>query len=70
MASDDLRAVREACQETFRLREEHAWPPPIALQASWREPFAAMARAVGLHEADLESAEDALHEFVTAIEAA
>lgn len=70
VASDDLGAVREACQETFRLRAEHAWPPPITLQESWREPFAAMARAVGLHEVDLESAEHALHAFLTAIEAA
>lgn len=70
VSDDDLRAVREACEETFRVRAEHAWPPSIVMPASWRQPFAAMARAVGLDEADLEGAERSLRDFLAAIEAA
>lgn len=34
----NLRAVREACEDTFRVRAEHPWPPAIVLPPSWREP--------------------------------
>lgn len=66
----DLRAVREACEETFRIRAEHPWPPMIALPPSWREPYAAMARTLEIEEAELDDAERALRAFLETIEAA
>lgn len=70
VSGHDLREIRAACQETFRVRAEQAWPPEITLPANWREPMAAMSRAVGLAEVDLENAQHNLREFVRAIEAA
>ncbi len=64
VADDDLPAVREACEETFRVRGEHAWPPAIALPLQWRAPFAALAAAVNLPITDLGEAERALQAFV------
>ena len=64
VADDDLPAVREACEETFRVRGEHAWPPAVALPTHWRAPFAALAAAVKLPVADLTEAESALRVFV------
>lgn len=66
----DLRVVREACEDTFRVRAEHPWPPAIVLPPTWREPYAAMARALGIQETNLANAERALREFLAAIEAA
>jgi hypothetical protein len=66
----DLRAVREACEETFRIRAEHAWPPTIVLPSTWRDPYASMAQAVGIGAHSLDAAEGALRAFVAAIIAA
>lgn len=64
VADDALSAVREACEETFRLRAEHAWPPVIALPPHWRAPFAALAAAVKLPVTGLTDAESALQTFL------
>jgi len=66
----DLRAVREACLDTFRARAVHDWPPEIRLPAHWSGPYSAMARALGLPEVDLRVAERARQTFLAAIEAA
>jgi Nucleotidyl transferase AbiEii toxin, Type IV TA system len=63
----ELPSVREACEETFRVRAEHLWPPPIALPVAWTAPFAAMAAGVGLSITDLAVAETELSEFCDAI---
>lgn len=66
----DLHEVRAACEDTFRVRAEHSWPPAVILPTSWREPYAAMARALGIEEAELGAAELALRAFLAKIEAA
>ena len=70
VADADLRAVKEACEETFRARAEQTWPPRIEMPASWRIPFAKAARAVDIEEVDLQSAERVLNDFLAVIEAA
>lgn len=64
VAGDDLPAVREACEETFRVRGEHVWLPVIVLPQHWRATFAALAGAVELPVTDLTNAENALQSFV------
>ena len=64
VADDEISAVCEACEETFRVRGEQAWPPAIVLQPHWRAPFAALAVAVKLPVTDLTEAESALQTFV------
>jgi hypothetical protein len=70
VSDDGLRDVREAWQETCRIRKGQARPRAIVMPPSRREPYGAMACTVGLDEADLESAEGALREFLAEIEAA
>lgn len=65
--SAELPAVREACEETFRVRAEHAWPPPLALPAHWERPFAAMAIGLDLPTTTLPEAERELQEFLARI---
>ncbi|MDQ6736076.1 MAG: hypothetical protein M3Z30_00045 [Gemmatimonadota bacterium] len=64
VADDERPAVSDACEETFRVRGEHAWPPAVALPTHWRAPFAALTAAVKLPVADLTEAERALQVFV------
>jgi hypothetical protein len=44
-ASTDLRTT---CEETFAVRQRHAWPPEVVLHAHWREPLEQQAVAMGL----------------------
>ena len=67
VGTDGFSAIREACEETFRLRVAHAWPPAITLPERWREPFAALATAVGLEVTALDVAELELRAFIDAI---
>ena len=39
----ELPPIREACLDIFRARREHAWPPALAVPASWAEPYARLA---------------------------
>lgn len=72
LAPAELPRVREACEETFRLRAEHPWPPDITLPEAWAVPFEAMARQVELEVTALPEAEIAiktlLHSILTATE--
>ncbi|MEJ7813113.1 MAG: nucleotidyl transferase AbiEii/AbiGii toxin family protein [Gemmatimonadaceae bacterium] len=62
-----LPSIRVACEETFRIRAEHQWPPTMALPRSWREPFAAMSRNIGVAETNLDVAESALRSLLDRI---
>ncbi len=66
----DLPAVRAACEETFHVRAEHAWPPPIALPTHWEKPFAAMAAGLELSTPSLLDAERELRAFLDVIRSA
>lgn len=63
----ELPAVRAACEETFRVRAEHAWLPVIALPAHWEKPFAAMAAGLELATSSLPDAERDLRAFLDTI---
>lgn len=64
---DELSRVRQACEETFRARAEHAWPPEIKLPEHWRGPFHTMATAVGLATTSLDDAQNELRSLLDAI---
>lgn len=42
----------EVCEETFRVRAKHQWPPSIDAPANWREPMERMARELDLSKQD------------------
>lgn len=63
----ELAAVRDACEDTFRARAEHAWPPEITLPEHWNGPFRAMATAVGLPTMSLDDAHKELRLLLEAI---
>ena len=64
---DDLAAVRNACEDTFRIRAKHTWPPAIALPGHWSGPFRSMAASVGLETTSLEDAQRELQALLDAI---
>ena len=41
----DWPAVRTACEEVFRLRQKHPWPPAVTVFPSWADAYAASAVA-------------------------
>jgi Nucleotidyl transferase AbiEii toxin, Type IV TA system len=43
--SPELRAV---CEETFRIRKKHSWPPNVVVNPEWIEPMEQRAREMGL----------------------
>lgn len=65
----DLRAVRMACEQTFKRRATHAWPPEIVLPDEWEEPFRRMADEVNLEFTALTDAAAAVKSFVEQIQA-
>mgnify|MGYP000181251376 CR=1 FL=1 len=64
---EELPAVCEACEETFRIRKEHAWPPDITLPISWEMPLVTMANELELDVDSLEETQLRLHRFVQSI---
>ncbi len=66
----DAGALRAACEETFRVRAEHPWPPPIALPAQWEKSFGALATGLELSTTTLPDAERELRTFLEAIRSA
>ncbi len=67
---EDYVALREACEEVFARRGTHKWPPVIAPPEEWREPFAEMAREIGLPITDLDAAVEEAIIFVRRVEVA
>lgn len=62
-----LADVREACEEVFRRRAMHSWPPAVVVPASWAEPFARLAGEVGLPTLDVEEAAQNLRGYIEEI---
>lgn len=52
----DWPAVRSACEEVFRLRRKHAWPPAVTVYPSWIEAYAASAVANDFPVTDVDEA--------------
>ena len=67
ISRDELPAVREACEETFRIRNEHVWPPDITLPISWEKPLISMANELDLVVDSLEETQVRLRRFVQSI---
>ena len=44
----DYSGLRQACEEVFRNRATHTWPPTLEAPPHWSEPFARMARELEL----------------------
>jgi hypothetical protein len=59
--------LREVCEETFRIREKHPWPPTILVHSHWIEPFAALAQGEGLLVPDAQQAGEDVREYVRSI---
>lgn len=68
-----LGDIHAACEETFRLRAAHAWPPSLNLPAEWESKVVALASPLGLPHASFDdvrrSLEEFLHDIVHAIPA-
>jgi Nucleotidyl transferase AbiEii toxin, Type IV TA system len=69
LLGEDLAAVRDACIETFAVRDTHRWPPKLVIPDDWREPYA---RTAGDVDADLpedvNEAAEAVRAFIAAID--
>lgn len=63
-----LPAVGEACIEIFTLRNKHSWPPQVTVHSSWPAGFAAMAADIDFYTEDVDSAADALRQFISEID--
>lgn len=66
----ELARVREACEEVFRSRATHPWPPDVHVPDHWAEPFARLAGDVGLATTDVALAAEALRAYIAEIAAA
>ena len=66
--SDDLGALRAACESTFAHRATHAWPPQLDLpDDSWRDGYATLSREVGIDVVDVDVAADEIRRFILVI---
>jgi hypothetical protein len=59
--------VRAACEDVFRVREMHPWPPDLHVPEHWATPFARLAGEVGLPTADVEEAASSLRDWIAVI---
>jgi hypothetical protein len=59
--------VRELCEETFRVRNKHGWPPSVQAPDHWREPLERVATELGLEHTDSATIVSHVSEYVGAI---
>jgi hypothetical protein len=69
-APEDLPRLRSACEEVFALRDRTPWPPVVTVYAGWREPYRALADAMGFPVRDVEAAAEAVTQFIARIASA
>jgi hypothetical protein len=62
--------LREACEQVFRARGTHPWPPPLEVPPHWDEPFAKLAQELELPVTDAAEAMVGVRTFVERIRAA
>jgi hypothetical protein len=60
----DEESLAQACRDVFAARCTHSWPPGEALPAAWSEPYAALAREIGVVPTDFESAESEFRQLI------
>lgn len=58
-----LGAIHAACEETFRLRAAHVWPPSINLPAAWESEVMALASPLGLPHASFTDVRRSLEKY-------
>jgi Nucleotidyl transferase AbiEii toxin, Type IV TA system len=64
----ELIEVRDACEEIFRLRAKHDWPPAITVLEAWPEIYATeVAKTPGFEPADVRAAALTVNALIGAI---
>ena len=64
----ELPPIREACFDVFRARRKHAWPPALAVPASWAEPYARLAGELEFSIEDVDEAAASVRAFISEID--
>jgi len=64
----DLSSVREACDDVFKVREKHSWPPELRVPSFWLEPYAELANELKLKIVDVEEAAAEIRTLIAEIE--
>lgn len=59
--------VRNACEEIFRLRAKHPWPPPVVVFDSWPDPYRALAAELSFPILEVEDAAEAVRSIIDRI---
>ncbi len=62
--------LREACEETFLLRQKQAWPPAITARTEWLAPLEALAQEIGLEIDDADAIVEHVERYVADIASA
>ena len=70
LGSEGLVATRDACVETFEIRDMHPWPPRVRVEEHWPEQFAREAAALGFEPTDVAVAVERVHAILDEIDAA
>ena len=65
----DAGEIRAACEDVFRVRAMHPWPPEVHVPEHWATPFTRLAGEVGLPTVDVEAAAASLREWIAVIAA-
>jgi hypothetical protein len=60
-------AVRDACEEIFRLRAKHPWPPTVNIFDTWPDPYRALAAELAFPLAQVDEAADAVQKMIDRI---
>ena len=66
----DLPAVRLACEEVFRLRDRHAWPPEVRIYPLWTEGYRNLALGMDFPVLEVSDAKVRVDAFVARIASA
>lgn len=59
--------LRKMCEETFRIRKKHDWPPEVVVYEHWRKPFAEQSRVLELPITDADTAATDVRAYILAI---
>ncbi len=62
--------IRDVCEETFRVRAKHGWPPSVQAPESWREPLERIAREIDLSQQDADEIVWHVQAYIDAIASA
>jgi hypothetical protein len=69
-AGAHLSAVREACEEVFRQRDGHPWPPAIAVAAGWPTTWEAIVQENSFYVTMIGEAVERVNALIARIDAA